>query len=367
MTRPTHSAPLWRTALATAALAALAGCSGSEPKASAETTSTPRIAYVAEVRNGPPNALAFVGEVRAAQRAELAFAVGGRVATVHVNPGDVVRSGQALAELDAQPLRAQLAMATGEVAKAQAQLNEIRQRLARVQVAAAAGAVGGSELGQVQAEAGTAEAALLAAQGQREAASWSLQHAVLRAPVDGVVGVRAIEPGQAAGPGAPVITLDGHGRELSVVVPEGLHLKAGQAISLLSGGQVLSSRVLRVGGRLEAGGLQRVHIAVPATAPVGSTWTVTIDQPASDAPATVQVPLRAVMPDAQTGRGHVLRLAGDGRTTEKVAVTLGAVQGEWVGITQGLSAGQRVVIAGAVAIAPGTVVKPVTYGREVRS
>lgn len=339
-------------------LAALLAACSSEP---APVALNVRPAFVVEARAGASDRVAWVGEVRAARRAELAFAVAGRVASVAVDVGDTVHAGQVLARLDAQPLRAQLTAAAGELARAQALRAEAQQRLQRLATAQQAGVASTAETGAVQAEAAAADAALRAAQAQLDLATWQLDQAVLRAPVDGVVGTRQLEPGQSAGPGAPGLAIDGAGRELAVLVPAARTLKPGQPVTLRQGDQTLPSRVLRTAARLEAGGVRRVFLAVPETAAVGSTWSVDIEVPGGA--TALQVPLRAVLPAAEPGRGQVLRVAQDGRT-EAVVVMLGPLHGEWVEVDQGLAPHDRVVVAGAVAIAPGTVVAPVAWRAE---
>ncbi|KAG0748733.1 hypothetical protein G6F24_015348 [Rhizopus arrhizus] len=75
--------------------------------------------------------------------------------------------------------------------------------------------------------------------------------------------------------------------------------------------------------------------------------------------AALQVPFRAVLPSAVGGKGQVLRLAKDGKTTELAEVSLGQYHGDWIEVSGQISAGQRVVVAGAKAIRPGTQIKPV--------
>lgn len=346
-----------RLAVLAATALALSGCG--------DPTSVPekeviRPAYVAEARAGSPDGLAFTGEVRAIRRAELAFAASGRVTRVMVEPGDVVRQGQVLAELDVLPLKAQLDSATAELQRGEAQLREVRQRLDRLRIAQKSDAVGAAELGSTQAELESARSAVQGARAHREAADWSLRQATLRAPFAGVVGARAIEPGQAGGPGVTAISIDGAGRELSLLVPESLTLRPGQPVSLHDGRTRLASKVLRIGGRLEAGGVRRVFVAVPDDAAVGSTWSATLDTAAGQ---TAWIPLRAVLPGKEAGTGSALRLAKDGRTTEQVTLKLGALRGDWIEVTGGLAAGERIVVAGATAIRPGTRIKPVAMAR----
>lgn len=338
----------------------LCGCSAETGSALPETV---RPAYVVETRSIGAEGPGFVGEVRAARRADLAFPVAGRVAQVLVEVGDAVHRGQALAMLDTQPLAAQLAAAQSELARIEARHAEVLQRLERVRRAEAGGAVSGGEMVAAQAEVAVVDAARRAAIAQRDVASWSLEQATLRAPMDGTVAVRLLEPGQVGGPGAPVMALDGDGRELSLLLPATLTVKPGQALTLRSEGAELASRVLRVAGRLDAGGLRRVYLTAPADAAVGSTWVASLtgEQPQ----LTLQVPLRAVLPDTTPDRGRILRLARDGRTVEAVDVKLGALRGHRVEITQGLVAGDQVIVAGAAGIRPGSQVRPLTYPGDI--
>ncbi|MEG7474262.1 efflux RND transporter periplasmic adaptor subunit [Serratia marcescens] len=335
----------------------LAGC-GSED----ETAEAARPAFVIQARDAAGAGESFIGRVRATQRAELAFPVSGKVAAVLVEPGDVVRVGQVLARLDALPFSAQAAATAGDVVRAEAAFAEVQRRAERLEVARKADAVSPGETTAMAAELAAAHAQLRNARAQRDLAGWSQQQAVLRAPFNGFVAARNIEAGQAIGPGVPAMAIDGAGRELLVVVPGDIALKSGQEVLLRNGKTELVSRVLRVDGRLDVSGVRTAYLSVPDNATVGSTWSVAIRQGKdSDASAVAQVPLRAVIPAATAGRGQVLRLARDGRTTVLADVRLGELHGEWIDVTHGLAVGERVVVAGARAIRPGTIVEPVPF------
>lgn len=342
-------------------LAAVTACSRTQPDLVAEKG---RPAYVVPVRDSASTALEYVGEVRATQRIELAFPISGLVAQVLVEPGAAVRQGQILAMLDEEPLQAQFTVAASDVARTEAQATEAGLRVERARAAHSAGATSEGEWSAVQAELIVAEAALRSARAQRDLAGWSLGHAKLRAPAAGVVATRILEPGQTAGPGAPVMTIDGSGRELSVRVPEHLDLQPGQLVQLRRGTSLLESRVLRVSGRLEVGGLRQVFLSVPDVAQVGSTWAATVFPRAmATNKVGVQVPLRALLPGQTGDAGSVLRLKADGRTTELAAVQLGTVRGGWIEVATGLQAGDQVVVAGGASITPGAKVIPVVVSQ----
>ena len=340
----------------------LIGCSRSESLPPGESG---RPAYFIEVRQTDADTLAWVGEVRASQRAELAFPVSGRIATVAADIGDIVFAGQILATLDLLPLKAQLEVAQADLTKAHVQVAESRARFDRVRRAQIAGAASDAEVTAAQSELAHAEAALTAAQSQRDTAAWNLQNGTMRAPFDGVIASRHIERGQLASSATAAFSVDGTGRELLVLLPADVALRPGKAVTISSSGSEVSSRVLRMASRLDPGGVRRVFFTAPDNADVGSTWSINLAT--STRPFALRVPLRAVVPSADSGTGTVLRIAKDGKTVESVSVKMGVQHGDMVEIAEGLSDGDRVVISGASSIRPGTLVRPIPYRTEAKS
>lgn len=341
----------------------LVACAPAPPES--KDSGPPRPALVVPVRTAIGLGPAYVGEVRALRRTEPGFAVGGVVAEVLVRPGDRVRVGQVLARLDATPLLAQRDAASAEETKARAQRDEARRRAARLDVAEGAGATSPGEAGAAKADLAAAEAAVQAAAAHRELAAWSWERATLRATMDGTVGARHIEPGQPVSPGTPALAIDGAGRELAVLVPGHQRVLVGQPARVSRAGESASVRVVQVASRLEAGGVRRIHLSVPEAASVGDTWAVQLSDPAR--PVTLQVPAGAVVRLAAADTGTVLRLATDGFTVERVTVSLGQVHQDAVEVLSGLSDKDRIVLAGASGIQPGTRVKPVLVGAGASS
>ena len=348
-----HTPPMRRPLLLALSLLALTACNNA-PSQSAPLAPRPALVVTAGdiAQPGP----AYIAEVRAVSRAELAFAVSGRVARLHADVGNAVRAGQLLAELDTTPLRAQLQAASSDETAARVRWQEVRQRHSRIHAAQLGQAISAGEMDAVKAELAAAAAALDAASAQRSQAEWALAQASLRAPVDGVIGSRQLAVGQSAGPGANVFTIEGSGRELSLWLPANIQLAAGQRLTLQHERQLYSGKVLRVAPTLGAGGQHQVFISAPAEAQPGDTWQVMVGRNPGHG---ISIPLRAVLPGHTGQPSHVLRLADDGNTVEKVAVMTGNVQDDRIQIVSGLKAGDAVVVAGAAAITPGTRVKPV--------
>lgn len=338
----------------------LSGCGSGE---STQLAASARPVLVSDVQHAPLGGLTFAGEVRARERAELSFAVPGVVREVLVDVGATVRRGQLLARIDAAPQQAQLAASEAEARRLQALLADAHRREQRMRAAHEGGAATDSEWTAVQAEVLAAHEALTAAQAQRGAAAWSREQTELRAPFDGRVALRQLEVGQIVGAGALVLELDGRGRELWLVVPASLPLGVGHTFWMSGPSGKTEASVLQLSARLEAGGSRRVLLSVPDSWPTGEAVSVQLWSREPGAQALL-VPLRAVQMDpARPDQGQVLRLPDGRQVPERITVTLGALQGDQVEVHSGLKVGDRVVLAGAHALAADQPVTPVSQLR----
>jgi len=206
----------------------------------------------------PPNELTLHGNVDIRQ-VELAFNASGRIAQIRVQEGDRVKAGQVLAALDTGRLRlsrrqaeAQAAVQRQVVARylAGSRPEEIRQvraqrdaarvgvadaeayyrrqselvarhfisrqqadsakfalDKARDQLRAAEAALRLAELGPRKEDVAAAQATLAANEAAVAGIQRDLQEGELRAPSDGVIENRILEPGDMASPQKPVFTL----------------------------------------------------------------------------------------------------------------------------------------------------------------
>jgi len=117
--------------------------------------------------------VSVTGRVVPVHRAELAFAMPGRVVSVLVAEGEPVEPGQLLARLDDAQLQAAVAQAEAGVAQAEAQLAKLRAGARLEQVAVAEAGVS-----QARAAVATAELAIAAAEAQAaiaQSALWAAQ------------------------------------------------------------------------------------------------------------------------------------------------------------------------------------------------
>ncbi|HEY6729343.1 MAG TPA: efflux RND transporter periplasmic adaptor subunit [Polyangiaceae bacterium] len=141
---------------------------------------------------------------------ELGAEVTGRLTRVLVDVNDSVEAGQVLAEIDPEQLsarvqeaRAQLGSAQANIASAKATLAEAELKAARVRALGDRQLASREEVETAEATLERAKAAVSSANAQITVAraglsssETSLQKAIIRAPIAGIVLMRAVEPGQ---------------------------------------------------------------------------------------------------------------------------------------------------------------------------
>lgn len=191
-----------RLPLALLAAMLLAGCSHGDAPATSQTTAP---AYVAVARGR----IDIEGGLL-----KLTMPSEGIVQTVAVHEGEHVQKGQMLAQLDLEPAKLALDSALAEQQQATAQASALEERVksadlraSRLEQAARAGAGdmqsaddARENAQQVKAELDNARASAALASEKVAAARYQLGLHTLRAPVDGQIVQRMIQPGASVSP-----------------------------------------------------------------------------------------------------------------------------------------------------------------------
>ena len=155
-------------------------------------------------------AISATGSLRALSTVDIGSQVSGQVLSVEVDFNDGVRAGQAIAHIDPAPMSSRLTQSQANLASAQAGLTEAQASLknaeadyARKTELAQRQLVSGSEVDlalaardQARARIASARASVRQAEAAVASAQLDLDYTVIRSPVDGVVLLRAVEPGQ---------------------------------------------------------------------------------------------------------------------------------------------------------------------------
>ena len=196
------------------------------------------------------------GTTKPVDQTALSFAVSGTVETVSANLGDRVKKDQVLAELDKKPFTLAVRDAQAAVSKAKAILAERRANYQRISALYEADNASKAELDEARAGLNSAQSQVRAAEAQLGLANRDLNKTVLRAPFDGSISMRQIEPYMEVRQGDPLFALDGasSGYEVRSALPESLviHLRVGEKADVVFpslGNRSVPGEITEIGSR----------------------------------------------------------------------------------------------------------------------
>ncbi|MGZ3441174.1 MAG: efflux RND transporter periplasmic adaptor subunit [Polyangia bacterium] len=217
----------------------------------------------------------FLGVVEAPSTADLASQLDSRLLRVHVRAGDHVRRGDVIAELDALSARRELAMAeaallaaNADLARANLELAEAGERATRraAQVDLPSGASVGTvsdeeragaayqqKLARVKVE--SARAAVLDKRARIDQLRQLAEEGAVRAPFDGIVAQRYVDPGGIVHKGAPIVRVIETARlRVCFAVPESAasRVTVGQKVRIDTAEQHLTGQVEKVAPEIDA-------------------------------------------------------------------------------------------------------------------
>lgn len=340
--------------------AALVACSKEAPP-----PPPPPSVLVQTVADGAGEQLrVFTGEVVPRYASDLGFRVGGKLIERKVDVGDSVKQGQVLARLDGTDMKLNVSAARAQVAAARSDLDLARTELKRVETLLSQNFVSDSAVDSQRTTTEAAAARLRQARAQLELAENQTEYTSLQADADGVVTAVYAEVGQVMAAGSPVVTIAREGdREVRINVPEGLQDK-------LAAGRPAQVRLWSEGEKRFVGQVRevapsadavtrtyavKVKVDAPvAELPLGATATVVFD---GGELAGVRVPLRAV---GKLDGKPVAWVFDDAQgQVNPVPVSVLRYDEDGAVVSEGLSPGMKVVVAGIHLLQPGQAVKAV--------
>lgn len=288
-----------------------------------------------------------LGTAKARESVVLVSPVSEAVTSVRFEDGQIVRKGDLLLELENKE-------ETAQFQEAEANLSEATKQFSRVQNLVENGNASNASLDAERRQVEEARFRLAAAQAR-------LSDRLITAPFDGVLGLRQVSEGSFLSTNTPITTIDAIDLiRLDFFVPE-------RFIATLATGQEVEATVEAYPGRVFKGRVKTVDSRVdPVTrsvlirAEIGNEdhalrpgLLMTVDVISSSREA-VSVPEESVIPTA--GKNFVFVVKGD--EAERREVTLGLRRPGYVEITEGVAAGERVVVQGAFRLGnPGTKVQ----------
>ncbi len=192
------------------------------------------VLYVAGLCAAPcAQAIEWTGHLDWSQRVELSAGVSGIVRQVLVQPGQHIKAGTLLLELDSTLYRASLAEARADIERLTEEEMDARRELDRVKELYARTVSSTTELDTARLRQARARALLTAAQARSERVRHQLSETEVRAPFEAVVLERKAEPGRVAAAQCqpPVLLIVARADEILAVA----ELNAAQVASLSPG------------------------------------------------------------------------------------------------------------------------------------
>jgi RND family efflux transporter MFP subunit len=288
----------------------------------------------------------FPGSAQAAQEANLAFEVPGKLVERPVDVGDTLQRGQVVARLDPRDFQNALDRALA----AQTQARAFR---ARVQEAAKSGAVSRQDVTDAEARAATADAEVRIRQK-------ALEDATLRAPFDGKVSATYVENFQNVRAKQPIVRLlDSSRLEMEVSVPESLISLAPSAYNIQVEFDAYPDRkvpatITEIGD--EASAATRTYPVTVVMDPpqdmdlkpgMAGKVTARADLPPEAREVGIEIPLAALFapPDDPEKRSYVWIVDPGALQVSRREVAVGQLT-PWGARVRGLEPGERVVTVG---------------------
>lgn len=323
----------------TLAAALLAGCGRHEPPPRADSLpGAPVRAAVVELSARTAHE-EVVGTVRAKLRAAIEAKVSGRIETLLVAPGQTVKTGELLAQLDAREIQAKLDQALAVREQATRDLERARTLLAQKI--------------STQAEFDAVQARERVAAGAVKEAETLLGYMKITAPFDGIITRKLADVGDLAAPGRAIVELeDPRALRFEADVPEALigkvMLGAKMAVRVSSVAPVEGS-VVEVAPVADAASRTfLVKLDLPPTEGVRSGQFGRVLVPTGEARA-IRVPASALV---VRGQMELVFVAVKQHAELRIVRTGKRTDGE-VELLAGVSAGESVVVEGAADLRDG--------------
>ncbi len=329
------------------------------------------------VERGPLSVVGdYAGEFQAEGSSQLSADTAGRVILVDANIGDVVTRGQVLAEIDPLPhqqrireLQASEKMARASMAESNVQLENMKVDLARRRPLLERQMITAAEIQNLEAgvqaaeqRVAVADATIAQNRARLQSAQEDLRNTKIKAPFDGRIAERFVDLGTYVTPNQPVFRVIDDGEVyLSVRLPE-------RDSGRVSMGMPVDVRIGAFGSEPLAGKIHRIAPALDsATRSLRVDITLNEELPAlkpgmyarvqfvlGQQDDALSVPNRALFKE-RDGTPFVWLVKGD--KANKATVAPGLEGRDRTEITDGLSAGDAIVLRGHERLKPDATVR----------
>jgi membrane fusion protein, multidrug efflux system len=364
-------------------LSVLAGCGDKMPNTQAQGAGMPppEVAIVTVTPERVVMSTELPGRLEATRVAQVRARVPGIVLKRVFREGSEVKAGEVLFRIDAGPFQASYNSAEAALAKAEANLAQANLKVQRYKPLVETNAISKQEYDDALTAQKQAAADVASAKATQETARLNLGYATVTAPISGRIGRAQVTEGALVGQGeatplASIQQLDPIYVNLSQSATELLQLQRAMAAGQLKSvgkGQAKVTLVTEDGrpyphsGKLlfsdvavdESSGAVALRAEFPNPDRLllpGMYVRARLEQAVSE--NAITIPQQAVQRDPSGA--SVLLVGADSKVTLKTIKADSAQGNAWI-VSEGLKAGDRVIVEGFQKVKPGAPVKPVAW------
>jgi RND family efflux transporter MFP subunit len=338
----------------------LAACGKKPAESTTNDSASLAVSLVPVVERELDRSVIASGPVSAWEEMLLGVEVSGqRVTALKVEVGDHVKKGQVLLELDHRMVDSDLRQAQAVLDEANAGVQLAQANLQRGQMLVADKLISASAFDELRAALVQAQARAATARAQFDGVTLRRHFAELRAPDDGIISKRMVQPGQVVAAGAELLRMIRQGRlEWRAELPEAelARVHPGMTVTLLASDGPVNGRVRAVSPGVDTStrtGTIFVDLPAPGSLKAGAFvegHVITGRAPARMLPAAAVV--------QRDGYNVVFTVDGQ-QVAHRVRVETGATSDGWIEIVSGLKAGDTAVERGAGFLSDGDRVRVV--------
>lgn len=327
----------------------------------------------------------FSGRMTAVDSADVRPEVNGRITEIRFKDGQQVKAGDVLFVIDPRPYEAAVSKAEADLATARSNASFAHNDLARARALVGMQAISRAYYDQRVNAEGVADAAIKAAEAELTQAQVNLDHAYVKAPIDGRVSRAELTVGNVvqSGANAPLLTsvVSGDGIYADFDVDEQTYLEAVRSHATTAAqerkipveltipgdtGHVYKGAIESFDNKIDTGtGTIRARARF-----ANEDGTLVPGMFVSVKLAGARDSKAILVPEAAIGSDQSKRfvfVVGKGDHADYRAITLGdTVSGARV-VKSGLHNGDRIVVSGLQKVQPGALVDPEPAARDLAS
>jgi multidrug efflux system membrane fusion protein len=299
-----------------------------------------------------------LGQVAAYQQVTVHTQVDGVLTTVLFKEGQIVKEGDVIAQIDPRPFAVQLHNAEGALARDQAQVTAAKADYDRQKNLHEQNLVAQNAVDAAAGTLGNYQGAVKIDQAAIESARLNLDYASIKAPLDGITGIRLVDAGNivhatdatglvvitAIDPAAVIFTLP---QDRLIDVTKALAAGSVEVDATDRGGTVLGKGNLAVLDNQVNVATSTIRLKAIVANPDHTLWPnafVKARVLVGTKKDAIVVPAAAVQ---QGPNGSFVYVVADDSTVKMTPVVVALTQGDSSVLGKGLSGGERVVIEGA--------------------